>query len=478
MQSRFMATMAGLACAEAIGLQAQHAVAGTFTPITDITGGGPWQLLPGQWGAGTAMALCLAESLLQVNGFSADNQMAAYRRWWRRGYMSCTGRCFGAASETLRAIEYAERHDQPVSGSHDIFTAGADCMARLAPVVLFYHNQPHQLAAKAESSALPTHAALESVECCRLLAAMLDKALRGDDKQGILQGHGVSGLCSLDVHRLSRGDYRNKPVKAVSANHFAPENLEAALWCFANTESFAEAVLAAANLGGYAAAASAICGQLAGAYYGFDAIPPAWLETLAWRDKILAVSEALYQRHQSECAMLQQLQQYDITDVRYSFALATAARAASTAHCRIRTAEAAALLQEAGVSQLLRLPQQLPDKTTLDKQHRLWCRAVIRAGDARAMNVSHGTAAMLINSFLHAGIILPQQADADFMDAMHPPLTRPLLAVLDDNHWLEETAIAENNQGLDEQGYENIIRQLRLVMAGQGLWKLANLAGR
>jgi ADP-ribosyl-[dinitrogen reductase] hydrolase len=65
-------------------------------------------------------------------------------------------------------------------------------------------------------------------------------------------------------------------------------SLEAALWSFATTLSYRDAVLRAANLGEDADTTAAICGQLAGAFYGEPAIPAAWREKLAMRDLIEA----------------------------------------------------------------------------------------------------------------------------------------------------------------------------------------------
>jgi len=69
--------------------------------------------------------------------------------------------------------------------------------------------------------------------------------------------------------------------------------LEAAFWCFQHTECFADAVLAAANLGDDADTTAAVVGQLAGAYYGVQGIPAGWLEKLWMRDEIQATADAL-----------------------------------------------------------------------------------------------------------------------------------------------------------------------------------------
>jgi len=71
------------------------------------------------------------------------------------------------------------------------------------------------------------------------------------------------------------------------------DSLEAALWCFHHTDSFEDAVLTAANLGDDADTTAAVCGQLAGAYYGIGGIPARWLQKLAARSMIEQMAIAL-----------------------------------------------------------------------------------------------------------------------------------------------------------------------------------------
>ena len=71
------------------------------------------------------------------------------------------------------------------------------------------------------------------------------------------------------------------------------DSLEAALWCFHQTDSFRSAILAAANLGDDADTTAAICGQVAGAFHGVDAIPESWQTRLAMREKIEELADAL-----------------------------------------------------------------------------------------------------------------------------------------------------------------------------------------
>ena len=63
-------------------------------------------------------------------------------------------------------------------------------------------------------------------------------------------------------------------------------SLEAALWAFHDADDFEEAVLRAVNLGDDADTTGAVCGQLAGAYWGESGIPEKWRKELARMDMI------------------------------------------------------------------------------------------------------------------------------------------------------------------------------------------------
>ena len=74
-------------------------------------------------------------------------------------------------------------------------------------------------------------------------------------------------------------------------------SLEAALWSFHSTDSFEADVLKAANLGDDADTTAAICGQLAGAFYGESGIPKKWLGRLAMRQEISTLADCLVEAH-------------------------------------------------------------------------------------------------------------------------------------------------------------------------------------
>mgnify|MGYP000109407559 CR=1 FL=1 len=85
-KQRFRGCLLGLAVGDALGTTVEFRPPGTFEPVTDMVGGGPFGLEPGQWTDDMSMALCLAESLIECGGFDPADQMRRYLRWYREGY--------------------------------------------------------------------------------------------------------------------------------------------------------------------------------------------------------------------------------------------------------------------------------------------------------------------------------------------------------------------------------------------------------
>ena len=290
---RYRGSLLGLACGDAVGTTVEFMPRGTFTPLTDMVGGGPFNLKPGQWTDDTSMALCLAESLVRKGGFDAADQMGRYLNWWKWGYLSSTGDCFDIGMTVRSALAAFEGHGDPFAGSTDPFSAGNGSMMRLAPIVLFYFPDLQRVDDFSRQSSRTTHGAQEAIECCVVLARAISNALNGVPKEQ-LATVSSAGLSAPKVVAIAQGEYRNKTREQVTGSGYAVASLEAALWCVLNTDNFADAVLAAANLGDDADTTAAIVGQLAGAHYGVQGIPAGWLERLWMREDIQEMADALF----------------------------------------------------------------------------------------------------------------------------------------------------------------------------------------
>ena len=183
---RFTGCLLGLAVGDAVGTTLEFKPPGSFAPISDMVGGGPFRLKPGQWTDDTSMALCLAASLIECRGFDAHDQMQRYVQWWREGYMSSTGHCFDIGTTTAEALATFERTGNPFAGSTDPHKAGNGSLMRLAPVPMFYFKSPAEAIERAGEGSRTTHAAQTAVDACRYFAGLLIGALSGVDKQTLL----------------------------------------------------------------------------------------------------------------------------------------------------------------------------------------------------------------------------------------------------------------------------------------------------
>jgi ADP-ribosyl-[dinitrogen reductase] hydrolase len=289
---RYRGCLLGLACGDAVGTTLEFRRRGSFEPITDMVGGGPFGLKAGEWTDDTSMALCLATSLVECRGFDAEDQMNRYVNWWHHGYLSATGSCFDIGITVSGALQRYLETRNPMAGSTDPMSAGNGSLMRLAPAVLFGHPDQQAAIDLARRSSATTHAATEALECCALFAELLCHALDGHPKDAILANR-LARPTMPKVQAIAAREYLHKRESQVTGSGYCVASLEAALWCFAQTDSFEAAVLRAANLGDDADTTAAIVGQLAGAHYGKAGIPARWLVRLHQRAEIEALADAL-----------------------------------------------------------------------------------------------------------------------------------------------------------------------------------------
>jgi ADP-ribosyl-[dinitrogen reductase] hydrolase len=294
LSDRFRGALLGLACGDAVGTAVEFKPRGTFPLVTDMVGGGPFKLEAGEWTDDTSMALCLAESLIKCRGFDPIDQMNRYVLWLDEGYWSSNGVCFDIGGTTRIALGKFKRTGEPFCGSTQPETAGNGAIMRLAPVPIYFYPDRDAVIKMSGESARTTHGASECIEASRLFGSMLHMAFDGADKEAVLLDHGMSGFASAGIQSIADGAYRVKPESDIRGTGYVVASLEAALWCFYHSNSFNEAILKATNLGQDADTTAAICGQIAGAFYGENGIPDDWLLRLARHDEICLLAETLF----------------------------------------------------------------------------------------------------------------------------------------------------------------------------------------
>ena len=157
LQQRFRGCLLGLACGDAVGTTVEFQPRGTFKPVTDMVGGGLFGLKVGEWTDDTSMALCLAESLIEIGGFDPKDQMKRYCRWMDEGYLSSNGRCFDIGGTVRNVLNRFKRTGDPFSGSTDPHSAGNGCIMRLAPVPMFFYPDRKVVIGMSRESSRTTH---------------------------------------------------------------------------------------------------------------------------------------------------------------------------------------------------------------------------------------------------------------------------------------------------------------------------------
>lgn len=298
--ARYRGALLGLAAGDAVGTTVEFTTPGMFTPVTEMVGGGPFRLQAGQWTDDTSMALCLAESLLERRGFAPIDQLERYTRWYRDGHLSSTGDCFDIGGATASALNRFARTGEPYCGSTDPRVAGNGSIMRLAPVPLAFAADPRAAIRLAGESSRTTHAAPTTIDGCRYLGALLVGALDGVPKAALLApayspvpGYWAEEPLCPEIAAVAAGSFHEKEPPAIRGSGYVVASLEAALWAFARSDSFAAGCLLAVNLGEDADTTAAVYGQLAGAYYGEDGIPAHWRERLALRETIATFADRL-----------------------------------------------------------------------------------------------------------------------------------------------------------------------------------------
>ena len=301
-RDRVRGLLLGLAAGDALGQATRGQRRGSIATVDALTGGGPFGLPAGAWGDKTAMALCLAESLVSCAGVDAADQVQRYLAWQKEGRWSSTGVCVGASAATARALAAAHWTGNPYAGSHDPAQAEAEPLARIGPAAALFRSDPRAAVDAAVNCARITHQSPLTLDAVRYLAALVVGALAGAKKLELLAPNyspapGIWDPVALKprIRDLAAGSWRGKrPRVMVTGAHAAAGALATALWAFESGGSLKECLAAAAGLGGDADTTAAIVGQLAGAHYGAAALPPAWRATLARGDEIEALADALF----------------------------------------------------------------------------------------------------------------------------------------------------------------------------------------
>lgn len=322
LQSRVRGALFGLATCDALGGPVEFKTRGTFPQIRDMKPNPTFSLPAGCFTDDTSMTLCLAQSLIDSQGFDAQDQVQKYIAWFLKGYMSSVPErgCFdigvgtravlmawnghfkengyGKSGSSARAV--TEDGQRMINSRFEKESyCGNGSLMRVLPIALaFYAIGIDEAISRAKESSQVTHPHSRCQEACSLYTQLVVNVLQGADKGALAEIVATARIEDEPLRdRLQRYQDLDSWGQQVESNirstGYVIDTLEAALWAFFTTESFEDGAIRAVNLGDDADTVGAVYGGLAGAYHGFDAIPARWLKPLTQKDLLQQVCQGL-----------------------------------------------------------------------------------------------------------------------------------------------------------------------------------------
>lgn len=252
----------------------------------------------GVWTDDTSMALCLADSLLECGGYNSYNVMDKYLNWCLHGYRSFFDFGCGIGIQTRQALQDYREHPTIKKDAEYTDRAGNGTLMRLAPVVIATHKNPDLEMVRI--SALETHLCHEIEAVTEMFANTLYAALSGLSKDEIAQAT-FNDLTSPELNQIKD---KNKPAinrykdrkgtELKDLGGYCVDTLAIALWGLTSFDDFQYGMLGVLALGGDTDTNGAVYGQLAGAYYGYDAIPEEWRKDVYQGSELIKIADDLY----------------------------------------------------------------------------------------------------------------------------------------------------------------------------------------
>lgn len=251
---KIMGALYGFAIGDAMGATTEFmsadAIKKQYGQVTDIIGGGWLNIDIGMVTDDTQMMLCVARGMMERLTFSGRMAQIAknFEAWLSEGPIDVGSTCHAAISGnkghrwdvwSVRNTERQRKRGRQDYGNGGLMRCLVPCLAR-------------DLSLAREQSKL-THTNEVCDEAIVKYYRAVDHALNDYE-------------IPLCVHMEPTGHVIN--------------TLNNALYWVKSTSGFREAVLGAVNDGGDADTIAALSGGLAGALYGYSAIPSQWLEVL------------------------------------------------------------------------------------------------------------------------------------------------------------------------------------------------------
>jgi len=281
-EDQAVGSIIGLAVGDALGTTLEFLTdpsSDRATWHTEITGGGPFHLVPGGWTDDTSMALALIQAYLDKGDFNPELIGQYFVDWYREGLYSHTGTCFDIGHTTRKALDCIDlklNGNSPYQGDADPQSSGNGGIMRLSPCVVANHENLEAAINDSVNQSRITHASPECILYAELLAKVL---FYGDPFISDVEDYVLPDNTSWDD---------------LKSTGYVKDTFTCAMWTARNTSTFEECLIQTVNRRYDADTTGAVAGQIAGAMYGLSGIPDKWIDRLIWGDKIKQYALDLY----------------------------------------------------------------------------------------------------------------------------------------------------------------------------------------
>lgn len=239
----------GLAIGDAFGGPYEFKKKDTYYVPNTYSKGGWLKLKKGEWTDDTAMALCLAKSLIETNTFSEIDIMDKWSDWYKNGYMSSRKNCFDIGNQTKKALDFYIKTGSFLDGNNPS-AGGNGTIMRLAPIVMYF-NTLEEVLTYSKQSALLTHNNEENASLTQLFGSILFFIKKGYSKEQLKE--------FIPKYLFDYND--------VLPTGYVLNTLKVALKGFFEFDNFLDGLKFVVSLGEDTDTVGAVYGSMAGGFY-------------------------------------------------------------------------------------------------------------------------------------------------------------------------------------------------------------------
>ena len=264
-----------------------------MNPVTDMRGHGTYNQEAGTWSDDTSMTLATMQSIVNKNGIDYEDIMDEFCSWiYNDKYNNSEEGTFDYGITTRMAIDryHFENKDPIKCGGTSERDNGNGSLMRILPLAYIKDIDYESI----ENISALTHGHKRSKIACVLYVEIAKSMLENDLE---IQEH-IELACNKikeyyeDSEELKHFErIFNTDLNDLSSKGYVIYTFECVVHCLLTTDNYEDAVLKAVNLGGDTDTNAAICGGLAGIYYGFESIPIDWRKTISKIDTVLSLCE-------------------------------------------------------------------------------------------------------------------------------------------------------------------------------------------